>query len=177
MNDLKNLISRFFILFACIGLVISYNSCVSDQKDKDLILAQTFLEKHKATKWMVIEDDLRIYLRLSNDKDKDLEIWMAELGFEKLMASEECFFYSQELLNSEEVEVVENFGSKLVFTHLDDETWTFSIDEKRLKLEFETSDNIKEVVYFSKTTENVDDLTICPEERSKTVFDWKFLKN
>ena len=176
MNKLKNLASRFFILFACIGLVISYNSCVSDQKDKDLIVAQTFLEKHEATKWMVIEEDMRIYLRLNNDKDKDLEIWTAELGFEKLMASEECFYYNQEMLNPEDVEVIENYGSKLAFTHLDTETWTFSIDEKRLKLEFETPNKAKEVVYFSKTTENLDDLTICPEKRNKGEFDWKFLK-
>jgi hypothetical protein len=176
MKKLKNLKSRFFILFTCIGLVISFNSCVEDQKDKDLILAQTFLEKHKATKWTVIEEDMRIYVRLNNDKDKDLEIWMAELGFKELMASKECFYYSQELLNTEDVEVIENFGSKLAFTYLDNETYTFSIDEKRLKLEFETLDNLKQVVYFSKTTDNVDGLDICPEERSKDVFNWRFLK-
>ena len=174
MNKLKNLVSRFFILLTCIGLVISYNSCESDQKDKDLIVAQTFLEQNDASKWTAIEEDMRIYVRLSIDKD--MEIWMAELGFEKLLAAKECFYYSQELLNTEEVEVIENFGSKLAFTHLDDETYTFSIDGERLKLEFETLNNVKKVVYFSKTKEDFNDLNICPEGRSKGVFDWKFLK-
>lgn len=176
MNKLKNLGSRFFILFLCIGFVISYNSCVSDQKDKDLTVAQTFLEKHDGTTWTLIEEDMRIYVRLNNDFDKDMEIWMAELGFEKLMASKECFYYSQELLNTEEVEVLENFGSKLEFTHLDDETWTFSMDGERLKLEFETLNKVKKTVYFSRTKENVEDLNICPKGKSKGVFDWKFLK-
>ncbi len=176
MNKLKNLVYRFFILLTCLGLVISYNSCISDQKDKDLISIQTFLEKHDGSKWTVIENDMRIYLRLNKDEDKDLEIWMSELEFAKLMAHKECFYYSQEMLNTEEAEVIENFGSKLVFTDLDDETWTFSMDGERLKLEFETLNNVKEAVYFSKTTENVDDLDICPEERSAGVFDWKLLK-
>ena len=176
MNKLKNLVSRFFILLTCIGLVISYNSCESDQKDKDLIVAQTFLEKYDASKWTVIEEDMRIYVRLNNDMDKDIELWIAELGFEELMAAKECFYYSQELLNTEEVEVLENFGGKLEFTHLDNGTWTFSMDGDRLKLEFETLNNVKKTVYFSKTKENVDELSRCPEERNKGVFDWKFLK-
>ena len=176
MNKLKNLVSRFFILFTCIGLVIAYNSCESDQKDKDLIVAQTFLEKHDGTKWTVIEEDMRIYVRLNNDLDKDMELWIAELGFEELMAAKECFYYRQENLNTEEVEVLENFGSKLEFTHLENETWTFSMDGDRLKLEFETLNKANKTVHFSKTKDNVDDLTICPEERNKGVFDWKFLK-
>jgi len=180
MNKLKNLVSRFFILFIGIGLVISYNSCVSDEKDKDLISIQTFLEKHDGTKWTVIEKDMRIYLRLNDDKDKDLEIWVSEMGFAKLMAHKECFYYSQELLNTEkeeeEEEVLENFGSKLVFTDLDNETLTISMDGERLKLEFETLNNVREAVYFSKTTENVGALDICPDERSKGAFDWRILK-
>ena len=176
MNKLKKIVSRFFILFTCLGLVILSNSCESDQKDKDLIVAQTFLENHQASKWTVIEEDMRIYVRFTNDKDKDMELWMAELGLEKLLASKECFYYRQENLNTEEVEVIENFGGKLEFTHLDNETWTFSMDGDRLKLEFETLNNVKKTVYFSKTKENVDELIICPEGRSNAIFDWKFLK-
>ena len=174
MNKLKNLVSRFFILFTCIGLVISYNSCESDQKDKDLIVAQTFLEKHDASKWTVIEEDMRVYIRLSIDKD--MELWIAELGFDELMAAKECFYYSQELLNTEEVEVLENVGGKLEFTHLDNETWTFSMDGERLKLEFEILNNVKKTIYFSKTKEDLNDLNICSEGRSEGDFDWKFLK-
>ena len=176
MNKLKHFISRFFILFICIGLVISYNSCASDQKDKDLISIQTFLEKHDGTQWTVIEKDMRIFVRLNDDKDKDLELWVSEMGLAELLAHKECFYYSQEKLNTEEEEDLENFGSELVFTDLDNKTWTFSMDGKRLKLEFKTLNNVSEAVYFSKTTENVDSLDICPDEKSKAPFDWRLLK-
>ena len=167
---------RFFILFTCIGLVISFTSCVSDEKDKDLISIQTFLERHNRTQWTVIEKDMRIYVRFNEDMDKALELWMSELELSKLMATKECFYYGQENLNTEEVKVLENSSGKLVFTYLDSETWTFSRDGERLKLDFKTLDTVKEPVYFSKTKENVAQLTLCSEEKSKSAFDWKFLK-
>ena len=180
MNKLKHLVSRFFILFICIGLVISYNSCASDQKDKDLISIQTFLEKHDGSKWTVTEKDMRIFVRLNDDKDKDLEMWVSEMGLAELMAHKECFYYSKEKLNTEEEEEeeegLENFGSKLVFTDLDNETWTFSMDGKRLKLESKNLNNVREAVCFSKTIENVGALDRCPEESSKAAFDWRVLK-
>ena len=174
MNKLKYLVSRFFILFICIGLVISYNSCASDQKDKDLIAIQTFLEKHDGTIWTVIEKDMRIFIRLNDDKDKYVEMWVSEMGLAELMAHKECFYYSKEKFNKEED--IEDFGSKLVFTDLDNETWTFSMDGKRLKLESKTLNNVSEAVYFSKTIENLGKLDICPDESSKAAFDWRLLK-
>ena len=174
MNELKNLVYRFFILFTSIGLLISYNSCVSDQKDKDLISVQTFLERHDGTKWTVIEEEMRIYVRLNNDMDKALELWISELELAKLITYKECFYYNPEMLNAEEVAILENSESKLVFTYLGNETWTFSRDGERLKLEFETLNNVRDAVYFSKTTENVDELEICSEERSKGILDWRF---
>ena len=178
MNKLKHLVSRFFILFICIGLVILYNSCASDQKDKDLIAIQTFLEKHDGTIWTVIEKDMRIFVRLNDDKDKDVELWVSEMGLAELMAHKECFYYSKEKLNKEEEEEedLEDFGSKLVFTDLDNETWTFSMDGKRLKLESKNLNNVREAVYFSKTIENLGKLDICPDESSKAAFDWRLLK-
>ena len=176
MNKLKHLVSRFFILFICIGLVISYNSCASDQKDKDLISIQTFLEKHDGTIWTVIEKDMRIFVRLNDDKDKDLEMWVSEMGLAELMSHKECFYYSKEKLNTKEEEDLEDFGSQLVFTDLDNETWTFSMDGERLKLESKNLNNVSEAFYFSKTIENLGKLDICPDESSKAAFDWRVLK-
>ena len=102
--------------------------------------------------------------------------WIAGIGAIAAVFTSLWLADNQRKLNTEEIEVLENFGSKLEFTHLDDETWTFSIDGDRLKLEFETLNNVKKVIYFSKTKENFNDLNICPEGRSKGVFDWKFLK-
>ena len=176
MNKLKNVVSRFFIPFAIIGLVISFISCAPDQKDKDLISIQTFLEQHDGTTWTAIEKDMRMFVRLHNDKDKDLELWVSEMKLAKLMAHKECFYHSQEKLNIIEEEDFENLGNELVFTDLDDKTWIFSMDGERLKLEFENMNNVKEAVYFSKTKENVGQLDICPDKNSQAEFDWRVLK-
>ena len=176
MKKLKKVVSRFFILFACIGFVISFNSCALDEKDKDLESIQTYLETYDRTTWTVIEQDMRIFLRINIDKDKDFEIWMSELELAKLIADKECFYYSEETLDTEEVVILENSENKLRFKYRENETWTFSMDGEQLKLELVTSDNIKKEIYFSKTKENVYDLDICPDKRSQGAFDWKFLK-
>ena len=174
MNKLKHFVSRFCILFIGIGMLISYNSCAPDQKDKDLTSIQTFLEQHDGTTWTVIEKEMRIFVKLHDDFDMDLELWVSNLELAELMAHKECFYYSQEKLTEDE-EDLENFGNKLVFNDLDDKTYTFSMDGDRLKLEFESTNNINKTVYFSKTKEDVHKLDICPDKESRDKFDWRVL--
>lgn len=176
MIRLKNLAYRFFILFAGAGLLISLSNCASDEKDKDFLLDQTFLEKYDNTKWTIIQDEMRIYLRFNNDMEKAIEMWMSELEIAKLIASEECFYYTAELMDTEEVEILENSELKLEFTYLGNETWTFSMEGERLKLVFKTLNSTRDPVYFNKTSENFNDLKICPDESSRNAFDWKLLK-
>ena len=176
MKKLKNVVPRFFILLSCIALAISYSSCAPDQKDKDLLEIQTFLEQHDRSTWTAIEEDMRIYIKLNDDDEKDLEVWISELNLAKLMTKKECFYHSREILNSADVLILEHSGSTLSFTHLDDETYTFSMDGERLKLEFETLNNVKDTIYFSRANEDLYDLDLCFEERNQEAFDWKFSK-
>ena len=179
MNKLKHFVSWFCILFIGIGMLVSYNSCAPDQKDKDLTSIQTFLEKHDGTTWTVIEKEMRIFVRLHDDFDMDLELWVSELELAELMAHKECFYYSQEKLTEDEEEDeddLENFGNKLVFTDLDDKTYTFSMDGDRLKLEFEATNNINKTVYFSKTKEDPKALLDYLKNESRDKFDWRVLK-
>lgn len=157
-------------------MVISYNSCASDEKDKDLISIQSFFERNDGSQWTVIEGDMRIYLKLNDNEEKALEVWRSEMGLAKLMAHKECFYYSYETFNNEKVKVLEDSNSKLEFTYLDTETWTFSRDGQNLKLEFKSSDKSRDPVYFEKTTDNVHDLDICPKESSESDSDWRFLR-
>ena len=147
-----------------------------DQKDKGQFWSQSFLEKHVGTTWTLIEEDMRIYLRLNDGMDKDLELWMSELEFEKLMTRKECFYHSHETLNTKDVKVLEISENKLVFSYLDEETYTFSMDGERLRMEFKALNNATRAVYFSSTNENVDKLDICPDKRDHAAFEWKFLK-
>ena len=170
MKNLKNLAYRILILFACVGFVMSYSSCESDEKDKELLFDQTFLEKYDNSKWTIIEDEMRIYLRLNDDMDKAVEIWTSELEFSKLLVAEECFYYTAGLLNTEEVEILENSETKLEFTYQGNETWTFSMDGDRLKLVYKTMNATREPIYFSKTTQDFGALTLCPEDDSEKGF-------
>ena len=104
------------MLMMCIGYMISYNSCVTDSKDKDLISIQSFLERHDGSKWTVIEDENRVYLKFNEEMDKALELWISELELEKLMTRKECFYHMDEMLNTEDVVILENSGSKLSAT-------------------------------------------------------------
>ena len=136
---------------------------------------QSFLERNDGSQWTVIEGDMRIYLKLNDIDEKALEVWRSEMGLAKLMAHKECFYYSHETLNNEKIKVLEDSNSKLEFTYLDYETWTFIRDGERLKLEFKTKYDVRAPVYFSKTTDNVHDLDICPKESSESDSDWRFL--
>lgn len=176
MKKLKHLVFRLGILLTGIGMVISYNSCASDEKDKDLISIQSFFERNDGSQWTVIEGEMRIYLKLNDNEEKALEVWRSEMGLASLMSHKECFYYSYETLNNEKVKVLENSNDKLVFTYLDDETWTFVRDGQQLKLEFKISDEARDPVYFEKTKDNVHDLDICPKESSKGDFDWRFME-
>ena len=44
MGKFKNVVFRYLMLFACIGLMVSISNCTSD--DDDDVKTETFLEKH-----------------------------------------------------------------------------------------------------------------------------------
>ena len=165
-----------FILCTSIGMSISFNSCVSDQKDKDLISIQTFLERHDGSQWTAIEEDMRIYLKFNQEWDKALELWSSDLELAQLMVHKECFYYSSEPLNPEEVTFLEDTNSKMAFTNLEKETYTFSREGERIKLEFRTENKVRTPIYFSKSTEDLTDLNLCPDQNKQSSFNWMFLK-
>lgn len=163
------------MLLACVGLIISVNSCAPDGKDKDLPIELSFLETYDYSKWTLIQDEMRIYIRFNKDMDKAIEMWMSELEFEKLFGKDECFYYTAEMLNVENIKILENSEEKLEFSTKKNTTWTFTEEKQRLKFVVKTPDGIREPIYFSKTTESFNDLEICTDDSEKEAFDWKFL--
>lgn len=162
MGKFKNLVFRYVMLFMCIGLVASISNCTSD--DDDDIIVETFLEKYDGTTWKLIEEDEVAYMRINDNLDKPIEIWTSIIDFEKGLAYDDCFYYTDNLLNMEEMEIVENTAEKLTFSYLGNETWSFTAEEDRLKLEMTYSDDPKEIIYMDKTTDDVDNLELCSEE-------------
>ena len=176
MIKLKNAVFRFFVLFACAGLGILIGSCAPDAKDKDLPLDLSFLGTYDYSKWTLIQDEKRVYIRFNRDMDKAIEMWVSNLEFSKLLGKDECFYYTAEMLNTEDIEILENSENKLEFTHQKNETWTFSKDKGRMKLVMKSDKGTKGPYYFSKSEDNFNRLNTCPDDHKKDAFDWKFLK-
>ena len=163
MRKIKNTVFRYLILFTCIGLFASISNCTSDDKD-DEIVNQTFLEKQDGTKWKVAEDEMVIYMRINNNMVKPIELWISEIEFEKGIADDDCYYYSDDLLEIEEMEILENSANNLTFTYLGNETWTLTTENNRLKMVFTNMSGIQDIIYMDKTIDDVDSFEVCAEE-------------
>ncbi|MDN3642936.1 hypothetical protein QWY87_09510 [Lutimonas halocynthiae] len=163
MSKIKNTVIRYLILFTCIGLLASISNCTSDDKD-DEIVNQTFLEKQDGTKWKITEDEGVIYMRINNNMNKPIELWISEIEFEKGMVDDDCYYYSDDLLEIEEMEILENSANNLTFTYLGNETWTLTIENNRLKMVFTNMSGLQDAMYMDKANDDVDSFEICAEE-------------
>jgi len=163
MRKIKNTVFRYLILFTYVGLLASINNCTSDDSD-DKLVNQTFLEKQDGTKWKVSEDEMFIYMRINNNMNKPIELWVSEIDFEKGMADDDCYYYSDDLLEIEEMEIIENSVNNLTFTYLGNETYELTIEDNRLKMVFTNMSGIQDVIYMDKTNIDVDSFEICIEE-------------
>ncbi len=142
---------KLFYFFILLSLAIYFNGCSTDDDD---ITSQTFLEKYDGTKW-VNTDEFTIYIRLNDNINKLVETWFL-FG--------DCYFYDYDF-ESEGVEIVENSENKLIIKYTDDgdiETVTVTIQGETLKVVIKEG-NEEEIIYFDKTSVNVDDLEICPD--------------
>ena len=141
----------FLYLFIILGLSISFNSCSSDDDDEPT--PQTFLEKYDGTKW-VNTDEFTFYIRLNDNPNKLIESWIL---------FDDCYFYDVDF-ESEGVEIIENLKDELVIKYTDDGeiiTVTLTMQGETLKVVVK-EENEEDIIYFDKTSENVDGLLICP---------------
>ncbi len=142
---------KLFYFFIILGLIVSFNSC-SDDDDDDF---QTFLERYDGTKW-VNTDEFTFYIRLNDNTNKLIESWIL---------FDDCYFYDVDF-ESEGVELVENSKDKLIIKFTDDgdiTTVTITMQGETLRAVVKEG-NEEDIIYFDKSSVNVDDLEICPIE-------------
>ncbi len=147
--ETKILKHRFLYFFILLSLTVFYNSCSSDDDDDSSL---TFLEKYDGTKW-VNTDEFTIYIRLNNNTNKLVEQWVL-FG--------ECYFYNYDF-ESDNLEIIENSDNSLIFKYTDEgetETVTVTVQGEILKVVIQEGDE-EEIIYFDKTSVNVDDFEIC----------------
>ena len=144
---------KLLYIFILLSLAISFNGCSSDDDD---ITSQTFLEKYDGTKW-VYTDEFTIYIRINNNTNKFIEQWF-------YVFEAECFYYDFDSV-SENTEIIENLKDKIIFEYTDEgvtETVTVTMQDETLKVVIKEG-NEEEILYFDKTSVNVDDFEICPD--------------
>ena len=160
---MKTLIVKNKVLSILILLVmsVSLSSCGDDNNIK------SFLEKYGNTDWKFSEPTIgeTLYVRILNDSSNPFDIWfsVAEAG---------CFI-KESLGDGGTVEVLENTENGFKIKVVDDGnpseygifTFTVNGDILTIKSEFFVDDILDDQQLFvlQSTTDNLDDLNICPE--------------
>ncbi len=140
---------KFLYFFIILGLTVTFNSCSDDDDDN----FQTFLEKYDGTKW-VNTDEFTFYIRLNDNTNKLIESWIL---------FDDCYFYDADF-ESESVELIENSKDKLIIKYTDDgdiTTVTITMQVETLRAVVKEG-NEEDIIYFDKTSVNVDAFEICP---------------
>lgn len=154
---IKFLKHGFFYFFILLGLIVSFNGC----SDDDDITSQTFLEKLDGTKWVYTEliddNEFSIYIRINNNTNKLIEQWY-------FVFEDDCYYYGYDSVSGN-MEIIENSNDKLILKYTDEgdtEIVTVTKQGETLKVVIQEGGE-EEIIYFDKTSVNVDGLFICPD--------------
>jgi hypothetical protein len=156
-------------LVICLILIVFLNllSC-SDEGDD----VQSFLEKNDGTEWLLMNDDLIVYIRFNNNKVNLIEQW-------SFNTASDCYDYNPNICIPGDFEIMENSIDKLTikgdYILSDYEFMTFSVQNNTLRVDIELCEWQEETVYFNKSIVKVNDLTKCVQIKKTNMF-LKFLK-
>lgn len=152
--------SVFFRRFLCLVLILS--ACVfscSDSGEDDIEISfQTFLEKNDGSEWMLRNDSLKVYIRINNNETNLIEQWY-------YIDESKCFDYKPNIFVPGNCVIKENSSECFVILGdlflSDYESMTFTNEGTLLRADITLDEWNEETVFFSKSTESVDDLKNC----------------
>ncbi|WKK66485.1 hypothetical protein [Lutimonas zeaxanthinifaciens] len=143
--------SRLFSTFLLFCLLIS---CSDDIDEVSL----TFLEKNHNTQWVLSHPELSVYIRINNEQDHLIEQWRYDSELE-------CYEYNSNIFNPGDYQIMENTEDQLVVSCDailgNCNKLTFHLEGNTLQVDVKLSDWEEETVYFLKSTQNLNDLSIC----------------
>lgn len=146
---------KLLFLFLCLLL---FNCSSNDDTNEPEI--KTFLENFVGTGWL--NDDTHYYFRFINELNAPIEQWSG--------GGVGCYNYGLIDLTLINQEVTENLGDKLVLIPAHEQpsgysyTITFTVLGSSMEMEIkdETPEDVSIDIYtFTKTSEDLDNLTIC----------------
>ena len=156
-------------LIICLVLIILTNSISCADEGDDF---QSFLEKNDGTEWLLLNDELTVYIRFNNNNINLIEQW----GYNKEL---DCYEYNPNIFTPGDSKIKENSIDKLIVEGdiilSDYEYMTFSVQDDKLTVDIKLCEWQEETVYFYKSVVNVDDLQQCVTIEKTKMF-LKFLK-
>lgn len=159
MKTLKKILS---LLYCLIFILLTFTISCSDEGDD----FQSFLEKNDGTEWLLLNDDITVYIRLNNNKNNLLEQWC--YNFET-----DCYDYNPNIFIPGDSEIKENSTDRFIIRGdiilSDYESMTFSVQGDTLTVNIKLSEWENETVYFNKSLVKVDDLPKCSNDLDKYI--------
>ena len=162
---MKNLFKYLIIA----TLLISFNSCSTDDDGNDGNTTLTFLEKHEGSVWFFLNNDdyYDYYMRLINNLDTPIEAW-------DIYNDDDCYDYERVSFTDIGYDITENSENKfeLIMFNPDDETNFFTVtlttpDNTTLEMKFTLFENGVETLSFIDnfvmSWVDVDALIICDD--------------
>ncbi|MGA9270320.1 MAG: hypothetical protein WBV45_06835 [Lutimonas sp.] len=132
-------------------------SCADDSIDsvEDF---QSFLEKNDGSEWLLRNDTLKVFIRINNNETHLIEQWY-------YLEESNCFDYNPNIFVPGNCTIKENSNECfMVMGDLflsDYESMTFTNQGALLRVDITLDEWNDETVFFSKSTESVDDLKTC----------------
>lgn len=158
-RSIKSYRSDFFRLLQC--LVVILTACLlscSDDSSDSIEDFQTFLEKNDGSEWSLRNDSLKVFIRINNNETNLIEQWY-------YINESKCFDYNPNIFVPGNCTIKENSNECfMVMGDLflsDYESMTFTNQGALLRVDITLDEWNDETVFFSKSTESVDDLKTC----------------
>jgi len=156
-------------LIICIILIVFTNSLSCSDEGDDF---QSFLEKNDGTEWLLLNDDITVYIRFNNNEINLIEQWSYNKEFD-------CYDYNANIFTPGDIQIKENSINKLIiqgdYILSDYEYMTFSVQDNTLTVDIQLCEWEEETVNFNKPVVKVDDLIKCVQiDQTKMIL--KFLK-
>lgn len=151
---------KSFLTFKWVVLIIltSFFSCADSETDLSDVDLINFLNKNNGTEWLLNNDDLKVYIRLNDDSEQLIEQW-------KFQEEGACYEYNSNIFFPGTSKILQNNTSELRIEGdpvlSDYECMILSRLEDTLKVTIIINEWQEEFVYFTLSTLQVDDLTVC----------------
>jgi len=162
-NRRSNSITYFRSVFS--GLLLSllvflnvYLLSCADDSTESIEDFQTFLEKNDGSEWLLRNDTLKVFIRINNNETNLIEQWY-------YIDESKCFDYNPNIFVPGNCAIKENSNECfMVMGDLflsDYESMTFTNQGALLRVDIRLDEWNDEIVFFSKSTESVEDLKNC----------------